>query len=52
MLTTLVLTDQQTSNFHRDGYGVVRGVFGAAEMQKIEAWTRELAALPEEPGRH
>lgn len=52
MLTTLVLTDQQISNFHRDGYVVVRAVFGAAEMQKIEAWTRELAALPEEPGRH
>ena len=52
MLTTPVLTDQQISNFHRDGYVVVRVVFDAAEMQQIEAWTRELAALPEEPGRH
>ena len=52
MLTTLVLTDQRISNFHRDGYVVVRAVFSATEMQQIEAWTRELAALPEEPGRH
>ncbi|MFQ5784526.1 MAG: phytanoyl-CoA dioxygenase family protein, partial [Alphaproteobacteria bacterium] len=52
MLETPVLTDQQISDFRRDGYVVVRGGFGAADMRRIEGWTRELAELPETPGRH
>jgi ectoine hydroxylase-related dioxygenase (phytanoyl-CoA dioxygenase family) len=52
MLKTPTLTDQQINDFNRDGYVVVRGAFDTAEMQQIEAWTRELAERPEEPGKH
>ena len=52
MLRTPVLTDEQINDFHKDGYVAVRGAFDAAGMQHIEAWTRELAERPEEPGKH
>jgi hypothetical protein len=52
MLRTPVLLDEQINDFHRDGYVVVRGAFGAAEMRRIEVWTRELVELPEEPGKY
>ncbi len=52
MLTTPVLTPEQVDSFHRDGFVVARGAFDDEEMRRIEAWTRELAEMPEEPGRH
>ena len=52
MLRTPRLTGQQISDFHRDGYVVLRAGFDEAEMARIEAWTEELAEAPEEPGRH
>ena len=52
MLKTPVLTDRQIGDFRRDGYVVVRGTFDAADMGRIDTWTRELAALPEKAGRH
>ena len=36
----------------RDGYLVVRGFFDAAETRDLLAWTEEVAAAPEVPGRH
>jgi len=52
MLRTPVLTDQQINDFKANGYLVVRSAFDGDAMRKIEAWARELAAMPEEPGRH
>ncbi len=51
-LKTPVLTDQQIGDFRRDRYVVVRATFGATEMARIDTWARELAAMPEEAGRH
>lgn len=42
----------QRAAWARDGYLVVRGLFGAAEMARVLAWTEELQHAPEEPGRH
>lgn len=52
MLKTPVLTDRQVAEFDRDGFVVVPGAFSAAEVALIERWTREVAVLPEVPGRH
>lgn len=37
--------------FRRDGFVAVPGLFGEDEMRRISAWTDELQALPEAPGR-
>ena len=52
MLSTPALNDDQLNDFDRDGYLIVRAAFNAREVAAIETWTRELAALPEETGRH
>src|SRR5512144_1435384 len=44
--TTTVTLDA----FRRDGFVVVPGLFGEAEMRRISEWTDELQALPERPG--
>jgi len=36
----------------RDGYLIVRGFFGASEVRDLLAWTDEVTAAPEVPGRH
>ena len=36
----------------RDGYLVVRGFFGANEVADVLAWTEEVSAATELPGRH
>ncbi|HEY0206946.1 MAG TPA: phytanoyl-CoA dioxygenase family protein [Acetobacteraceae bacterium] len=36
----------------RDGYLIVRGFFGAAEVRDLLAWTDEVTAAPEVPGQH
>ena len=51
-LATPVLGDGDVADFHRDGYVVLRGGLGAADMKRIERWTRELAEFPEEAGKH
>ncbi|MCZ6524644.1 MAG: phytanoyl-CoA dioxygenase family protein, partial [Alphaproteobacteria bacterium] len=52
MLHTPTLSDEQRSDFERDGFVVVRAAFDGDEMRQIEGWTRELAALPEAPDKH
>lgn len=52
MLTTPTLAQEQIDAFAADGYLVVRGAFGPAEMDRIESWCEELVALPEVSGRH
>ena len=36
----------------RDGYLIVRGFFGAAATRDLLAWTEQISAAPEVPGRH
>lgn len=36
----------------RDGFLLARGFFDAAETAEIRAWTEEISAAPELPGRH
>ncbi len=52
MIQTPKLTDQQVADFERDGYVVVPGAFDAGDAATIERWTREVADLPEEVGKH
>ncbi len=52
MTVTNLLTPEQIEAFHRDGFVHARGFFGAAEMRRITGWIDEIAAWPEEPGRH
>ena len=51
MLRTPVLTQDQIDVFYNTGSLVVRGAFSPEEAKRIQAWTDELAALPEAPGR-
>lgn len=46
------VSESDIAAFARDGYVVLRGFFGAADMAKIAAWTDELESMPEAPGRH
>lgn len=43
---------RQLERFRRDGYVVVPSLYGPEALSRIEAWTREVAAMPEVPGRH
>lgn len=52
MIQTPKLTDQQVADFERHGYVVVPGAFDAGDAATIERWTREVADLPEEVGKH
>lgn len=52
MLNTPVLRPEQIESFERDGFLVLEQAFDADEMASINAWTQELAALPEETGKH
>lgn len=45
------LTDRQISDFKRDGFVVVRGMFDATEMKDLARWTDEVETYPETPGK-
>lgn len=47
-----ILTQEQVEAFQRDGFIFIPGFAGEAEMRDITAWTEEVTAWPEEPGRH
>jgi uncharacterized protein YukE len=49
---TRQLADQHQSDFARDGFVVVRGMFSADEMAEIARWTDEVEAYPEIPGKY
>jgi ectoine hydroxylase-related dioxygenase (phytanoyl-CoA dioxygenase family) len=40
-----------TESFQRDGFVVVPGLFDSKEIRQISAWTDEIQAQPETPGR-
>jgi hypothetical protein len=42
----------EAARFRERGYAVMRRAFDAAAVARIDAWTSELLALPEVPGRH
>lgn len=46
-----MLSKQQIEQFHRDGYLLVRGLYTPQEIALISAWTDEIAAEPETPGK-
>jgi len=46
------IDEQHVETFRRDGYLFLPGFFSKAEMRRIAGWTEEVAAWPEEPGRH
>ncbi len=52
MLSTPVISDDQIKDFEHDGYLILRQAFDGGEMKLIETWTREMAARPEETGKH
>jgi ectoine hydroxylase-related dioxygenase (phytanoyl-CoA dioxygenase family) len=47
-----LLAASQRSDFERDGYIVLRGLFGEAELIAVRRWTDALASAPEVSGRH
>jgi 2-aminoethylphosphonate dioxygenase len=47
-----LLDDGALASFRRDGYMVLRGFLDPDAMDRVEAWSDELVALPELPGRH
>jgi hypothetical protein len=46
------LSREQMASFQRDGFVVVPGLFGAGEIDQVEAWSEEVHDWPETPGRH
>ncbi len=46
---TRLLSDQQISDFRRDGFLVVRGMFDDATLAKIESWSRGLEEAADRP---
>lgn len=47
-----ILSEIQKESFHENGFVIVRQLFDADEMRRIEAWTNEVVAMPEVPGNH
>lgn len=46
------LTAEQLAEFKRDGFVVQRGAFGDADIALVDRWMREMAARPEQIGKH
>jgi len=46
------LASDQIARFHDEGFLVVRALYSAPEMARIAAWTDEVEAWPETPGKH
>lgn len=51
-MTERVLTEQQVSDFHRDGFLVVRHMYSTAEIADVDRWTEEVAGSPEQAGKY
>jgi len=47
-----ILTPEQVSQFDRDGFLVVRGMYSPEETATISDWTDEVASRPEAPGKY
>jgi 2-aminoethylphosphonate dioxygenase len=47
-----MLSKQQLSDFERDGFLVVKGLYNKDEMRDITAWTEDVTSYPEVPGKY
>ncbi len=47
-----MLTEKHLSDFERDGFLIVKGLYDANEMQEITSWTEEVTSYPEVPGKY
>ncbi len=47
-----MLTEKQITDFKRDGYVLVPGLYTTEEIREITAWTEEVTAYPEIPGKY
>ena len=47
-----ILSETEKDAFERDGFVIIRQLFGMDEMRQIEAWINEIVAMPEVPGKH
>lgn len=47
-----VLSAEQVASFRNDGFLVVPRMFAGEEARRLQAWTSEVSAWPETPGRH
>jgi hypothetical protein len=47
-----LFSDAQLAAYRRDGFVVVPGLLPPGEARAVRAWTEEIAAWPEVPGRH
>lgn len=47
-----MLNRKQLEAFRRDGYLLLPGLYTPQEVREITAWTDEVSAWPETPGRH
>jgi len=52
MVSVPELSQSQLDDFKNDGFLVVRSGVSEADMQRLQTWTDELLALPEESGKH
>ncbi|WP_333839698.1 phytanoyl-CoA dioxygenase family protein [Pelomicrobium sp.] len=46
------LTHDQVERFRRDGFLIVRGMYGPKAMARIAAWTAQIAGYPEIAGKY
>jgi len=51
-VTDGVLTGQQVQAFRTDGYVIVPGLFGPAEIEQVSGWAEEVQNWEETPGQH
>ena len=47
-----MLTKEQLTDFERDGFLVVKGLYDEDEMRNVRAWTEEVTRYPEVPGKY
>lgn len=47
-----MLTEEQIKDFKRDGYLLIRGLYGPGEVEELQKWTDEVANYPEVPGKY
>ena len=47
-----MLTKEQISDFERDGFLLVKGLYNESEMADITAWTEAVTRYPEVPGQY
>ena len=47
-----MLTKEQLTDFERDGFLVVKGLYDEDEMRNVRAWTEEVTLYPEVPSKY